>query len=483
MFYKILKTISAPSLGYVTLRYITYILQFLNAILLARCFGEYDFGVYSFMILIISYMQYSNLGINDSLNTEYAINKSDKIKATAIWDNAWTVNFLINIVLGIVCTVIFLCTDNLFTSYHFNEYRYALLGTCIIMNLSKIYTTYYRLNGKLVKINIQQILPNLTVFILLLIYWNDLSVSAITTALLISNAIALVIFRIGLPRIPKFSLNKTLSFLLIKRGITLLLYNLSFYLLTVIASSIVSIFYSVETFGYYSFANTLVNGVVTAGGAFMFIFYPKILNRLNTDSVAAVNLIQRIREVYIVFMDVISLVSILFVIVLTAILPQYGSAMVIMYSILILGRIINNASSGYATLLIAQGKENHLVRYGFLSVLFVGVSGIFIHYGNLSVEYIAISVAIASFLYTFLVVNKALCYINGSRSFSFIFREIFGMNKWLACLIIIFNVFLFRSYAVLITCVFIYMIINMQNIKKSWEKGLSIITDKNSLSF
>lgn len=482
MFYKILKTISAPSLGYVTLRYITYILQFLNAILLARCLGEYDFGVYSFMMLIISYMQYSNLGINDSLNTEYAINKSDKIKATAIWDNAWSVNFLINIVLGIVCTVIFLCTDNLFTSYHFNEYRYALLGTCVIMNLSKVYTTYYRLNGKLVKINIQQILPNLTVFILLLIYWNGLSVSAITTALLISNAIALVIFRINLPEVPKFRINKEF-FLLMKKGITLLLYNLSFYLLTVVASSLVSIFYSVEIFGNYSFANTLVNGVVMAGGAFMFIFYPKILNRLSMDTAVAIDLIRRIREVYIVFMDMISLVSILFVIALTAILPQYGSAMVIMYSILILGRIINNASTGYATLLIAQGKENHLVRYGFLSVLFVGVSGIFIHYGNLSVEYIAISVSLASFFYTFLVVNKALCYINGSRSFSFIFREIFGMNKWLACLIIIFNGFLFRSYAVLITCVFIYLIINVHNIKNSWRKGLLIITNKNALSF
>lgn len=483
MFYKILKIISTSSLGYVLLRYMTSALQFLNAILLARCLGDYNFGVYSFMMLVVSYMQYSNFGISDSLNTEYATNKSDIIKATAIWNNAWTVNFLINIFLGIICTVVFLYTDSLFTSYHFNEYRYVLLATCIVMNLSRMYTTYYRLNGKLVKINIQQILPNLTVFIVLLVYWKSLSVNAIAMALLISNALALTVYRINLPRIPKFSLNKTLTILLLKRGITLLLYNLSFYFLTIIASSLVSIFYSVEIFGYYSFANTLVNGVVMAGGAFLFIFYPKMLNRLNTDSVVAMNLIQRIREVYIVFMDMLSLVSILFVIALTIILPQYGSVMVIIYSILMLGRVINNASSGYATLLIAKGKEAHLVMYGFMSILFLGVLGILIYCWNLSVEYIAISVAIASLLYTFLVVNKALCYINGSCSLSFILREIFGMNKWLACLIILINVLIFRSYTILIVCVFIYLIVNMHNIKRSWERGLSIITDKNSLSF
>ncbi len=70
------KLVVAPSSTYVIIRYVTYAMQFANAILLARYLNEFYFGVYSFIMLVMQYMSYSNLGINESLNTEYAARKT-----------------------------------------------------------------------------------------------------------------------------------------------------------------------------------------------------------------------------------------------------------------------------------------------------------------------------------------------------------------------------------------------------------------------
>ena len=73
--YNILGLLRSPSSVYVIFRYGTYIVQFLNSILLAKALGDIKYGIYSFVFLIMQYMSYSNLGINESLNTEYAVSK------------------------------------------------------------------------------------------------------------------------------------------------------------------------------------------------------------------------------------------------------------------------------------------------------------------------------------------------------------------------------------------------------------------------
>lgn len=468
---------------YVIIRYVTYVIQFVNAVLLARYLNAFYFGIYSFIMLLMQYMSYSNLGINESLNTEYAAHKKDASQLNNLWNNAWSVNIVLNIVITLVCLILFEITDTLFTTYQFNDYKYLLLATCIAINLSKVYITYYKLHGALIKLNIQQILPNLAIFLLLIIYRKELTISNIVIVLFVSNVLSLLIFRIGVPVVPKFSLNKQWIVILIRRGITLLLYNLSFYFLTLLASSLVSVYYSVETFGCYSFANTLVNGVVMAGGAFLFIFYPKILNRLSAGNVEAIETIRKIREVYIVFMDLISLLSILCILVISSTVTQYGVKLVMMYAILMLGRIVNNASTGYAAFLIAKGKEHCLVVYGFLSVLVVAVCGVCVHWLDLSVETIALSVAVASFVYTYLVIRLARKILEEPISYRIILSEIFGMNKWLVCIIIIFNAFVLRSYIVLVVSMLVYCIINVKNIKRSVKIGVSVLSNKNALSF
>lgn len=147
LFKKFYNLAISPSSIYVIIRYITYIVQFANAVLLARYLNEFYFGIYSFIMLVMQYMSYSNLGINESLNTEYASHKNDTIQTTAIWNNAWSLNIVVNTIIAVGIGILFLTTDYLFPCYQFNNYKYLLLATCIIINLSKVYITYYKLWG------------------------------------------------------------------------------------------------------------------------------------------------------------------------------------------------------------------------------------------------------------------------------------------------------------------------------------------------
>lgn len=480
---KILSAGFAPASIYVIIRYATYALQFVNSMLLAHCLGVYNFGVYSFALLLMQYMTYSNLGIHNALNTEYAVHKADTLRLNDIWNNAWSINILQCAVIAGVCCLIFAFNDNLFPEYQFNDYRYILMATCIIVNLSMVYTTYYRLHGRLFKLNVWQLLPNLAIFLLVLIRREHLTVPHIIITFFLCHLGSLILLRIGVPSVPRFCIDKELAKTLVQRGIMLMIYNFSFTFLTMLASSVVSARFAVDTFGCYSFANTLVGGVVMAGSAFMFVFYPKILNRLQTGSTRAMEVIRKLREVYIVFLDLISLISVLGIIAVSAIVPQYGDELVTIFTILMLGRIINNASAGYDTLFVARGKEQYLVIYSFLSCIPVAVCGGCVRWLDSPVNAIALSVVAASLVYSTLVIWNAYKLIGTPKSLRTVIGEIFGMNKWIVCSTMVVDSLFPYYHIALIVGIVVYCAVNMKNIRRAVVSGITVLSIRNVLDF
>src|SRR5690606_7205562 len=109
------------------------------------------------------------------------------------------------------------------------------------------------------------------------------------------------------------NLTKTSTILLIKRGLFLLIYNLSFYFIIIAARSIVSYFYSVEDFALFDFANSLTNAITMFLGSISFLFYPKMLNKFshNSSSSTTIHLIEKVRKIYLTIAFLIILVGLL----------------------------------------------------------------------------------------------------------------------------------------------------------------------------
>lgn len=476
------RILTSPSFIYVILRYSTYALAFINTLLLAKFLGSYHYGIYSFILLVFSYMSYSNLGINDSLNTEYAKYKHKRI-SKYIWDSSWTINMVITILGSLIFYLVYCWNNDIFIEYHFKQYAFVLILTCAIINLQKIYITYYRLYGKLLKINIQQILPNITVFILAIFLNYNISINIIVWTLFITNLLSLLIFRIGVPHKPKILFRISLIKVLILRGISLLMYNFSFSLFILLASSIVSLYYSVSEFGCFSLSNSIANGVIMAGGAFLFIFYPKILNSFSRSNEECFTMIKKIKSIYVVSIDIICILTIPIVYGISFIYPQYALSLVRIYTILILGKCINNATTGYSAYLIASKKELLLTLYALIAVSIEwGIIRFFLSMGY-GMEYIALAVALGSLVYTVLIVITGLRKLSGYIDFRECLSEILGKGKWLVLAILyIYSFYLTNIYYLSITLIG-YYILNHHNINVAIKNGLEIIKNKNALNF
>ena len=274
----------SETLRYVFLRYVTYAIQFVITILLAKKLGENSFGIYSFILLFQQYASYANLGVNESLNVEYAkyYSKSE-VLSHSIWGASWLISTFLSVLLILIGYVFFLIYPNFGSSYDIQKYAILLLIYCSLTNQNKIYITYYKLHGQLWKLNVQQLLPNILLFCLIFLF-SKVNISLILIALIFGNFISLIIFRINMPGLMTWSTKIVIYVRLVSKGISLLLYNMSFYFITLTASSLVSYYYSVRDFGEYSLANSISNAVTMAGGAFLFIFYPKMISKFSTKN-------------------------------------------------------------------------------------------------------------------------------------------------------------------------------------------------------
>ena len=474
--------ITSKSLMYVILRYVTYALTFVNTLLLAKFLGGFEYGVYSFILLVMSYMTYSNLGMNESLNTEYAKFKHRKI-SKYIWDTAWSLNIIISVAGVLVFGGIYLFDRNLFSEYKFGEYALLVILTCGVINLARIFITFYKLYGKLIKLNIQQLLPNITIFVLIIILNSRITIMEIVWALFLTNLISLIIFRIGLPVEPRFFISFKLARTLLLRGVSLLMYNFSYSLFILLASSIISMKFTVTEFGCFSLSNSIANGVIMAGGAFLFIFYPRILNAMTRPKAECLNMINKIRSVYVIGINIICILSIPLVFVLSFFYPQYSISMVRIFSILMIGKCINNSMSGYSAYLIANKKERLMTVYALISVAVEWVIIEILLALDLGMDYIVLGIVFGSMIYTSLIVIEGLKGLKGYCNVREWSKEIFSSGNWLALLILVVYSFIWTNMYFLVVAFVCFYLIERQVINRAIKNGLSIIGNKNSLNF
>ena len=482
--YSHLKTLSkSPASIYVVLRYVTYGLQFINSILLVNTLGEYSYGIYGFILMFTVYALYFNLGLNESLNAEYALNKANKNLSSELWNTtlSFCITWYLILTLAAFATLHFL--PDIFSKYDFAEYGYLLIITCVLHNISTIYATLYKLHGKTIKVNIQQLLPQIGILIIIVFGKNVASINSVVTALLATNVISLLICLINPPEKFKFGFKCGTLGLLLKRGISLLLYNLSFQLLTILALSIVSFLYSVEQMGCYSLANSITNGVIMAGGAFLYIFSPKIINKMGESADACKVLIKKFEQIYNVFIDFISIISILFVWVISKFYPDYGDTFVIIYSILVAGRIINNASTGYSTFLIAIKKEHKLVASGIISICFSAFIYWLIYIYSGSIFWIPLTIFVSSIVFSWLVISLGQLELYHKIKISQTIGLTIGQYKWMIFSMVFIYAFICPSTYVLIVGLITYVLFNRSNILNSAKSGFKIVANKQALKF
>ncbi|PSK81342.1 hypothetical protein CLV93_110126 [Prolixibacter denitrificans] len=468
---------------YLSIRYLTYFLQFINSILLLHYLSSFDFGVYSFVLLLLSYYSYSNIGLNASLNTLLSIYKNRELLIKKIWYVALTLNIAIIVIIGSIVIIVNIVFPNLFTKYDYHAIAYKVFAIGILVNTNLLFVSLYRVFGIFHKINIQQILPQFALFLVILLLRKNVNIDTIVSVLVFSNMVVLVIMINKMPLPLKLGNNKVIAQTLLIRGFNLMLYNFSFRFITIAATTIVSIFYLSSELGYYSFANTFSNAIVMITGSLMFILYPKILNQFaSINQEKSIELIKKIRVLYITAVDLIGLSSILIIPIIASYSDKY-SPIIETYKILIAAQLILNNTSGYLQFLIAKKQERVLILYAIYGISSVFLIGLLVAWANLTFHLITIGVLVGVSTYTFFVINHSNKVLNKKNNVSEILKTIFSFPKLSITIILILSYLLNENYILPPLAVLFYIFINKKHIISLVHKTTAILRDNNFVNF
>jgi O-antigen/teichoic acid export membrane protein len=364
------KFVRSNVIQYVVLKYLGFGVQLINSMLIAKYLGLYYFGLYGFVQMILQYLTYTNFGIHFSYSVLGAdhqwADKRRELGNTALTITIYVGGFLL---------LAYLPSQSLdlFPKFNFGKYAFLIFLIAAFQHFNQLYVNIFRLYGVIGSINIYYLLIPLFQLAVVLMLEEEMLFWGLMYATLLANVVGLVIF---LKRLPA-SLGKvelpvhSHGGILLRRGIALMLYNLTFYGMVLAARTVASEHFSISEFGLFNFGNSVSNSIFLLLGSINFLIYPKLISVISKKNREELfPFIEKIRNLYLTFTILVVFLSLLFLPVLFYFLPQYERSFETL-QILLLGQLLINNSFGYSTLLVQKGKETHMTVIAAISIVII----------------------------------------------------------------------------------------------------------------
>lgn len=402
MLNKIAKILSNKIVLYLGSRYITYAVQFITSLIIANKLGPYYFGIYGFFLLLLSYVEYVNLGIPDSLNVLIVRNyENDQLTKDYI-------KTALTLVLGL-CGLIFIvgistffCDFDYLKKFEIEDYVILICVTGAIYHINCTFATISRLKNRLFEMSFQQTCIPIFVLLSVIIFDSKTLLVALVSSYVIGEALSLVLFLKS--RVVPFSgfYKKNLASELISSGFLLFLYNSCFFFIIIVVRTFISNKYSVEEFGYFTFSYLLANSFLMLFKAFMMVIYPKILYKLKSDDTQEnVRSIIFLRDNYMSISYGLIFCGIVFFPVLLKFFPEYNNTIFVL-DITSLS-VALTCSNIYVYYLMAQGYFKSLAIISAISLVVCILLSYALTQLGLSYEYMSFSLMGSYFTFSFLL--------------------------------------------------------------------------------
>ena len=473
------------SINYVILNYLSYFLTFLNSLLLGKYVGIEVFAAYGFILLFNQYLYYSSLGISYSTGTIIIAKKGNTCLSRIVLGNVIVVSLLLSIC---VVVLIFLLKEQLFylfVKYKIEQFFLLLVINALLINFNNTFMQLYRVYTKYAVINFNQLSIPLTIFIVLLIKKQNINVVDIVGIYVAMTFISLLFYILYIPILPIFKIRKKILCNILKRGINLLLYNMSFAFIGITGATFVSVFYSSYDFAQYKFAQNISSATIMITAAFTFLFYPKMLNKFSNSNHECSSLfIKRYENIYVSAYNMISFTFCLLTPFIGTIFQKF-TPMIPVYIFLIIGKIFSNQIGMKNIFIIAQKKEFALSNIGFVSIGIVVALSILFSVLRFSYIYIGLSIAIASFIYYYLSIKLFVSQIGQSGQVTMIrvLKNDFSYRLTLPIILLILSLFLNEYKYLPVLSFVVYCILNKSRIENVFLYLFKLIRNEKLLDF
>ena len=275
----------------------------------------------------------------------------------------------------------------------------------LIKQINQLYINIYRVYDRLKIINWAYIIPCIGEFIVLFTGNGERLLDNIMWAMVFSNGIVFIIFLVD----AKFSISNNIDIKatkkLVRRGIMLLLYNISFYFIVLVAKSYISSEFQIEDFAQYSFSYNISDAVMLLNSSVSFFIYPNLINKLSSSN-STNNSLLLMREMQQYYMIAASLVIIIALIAshfLQLIVPDYVKSEYIL-QILLLSQLLVANSFIMTTFLVQQKKELKLIILGVSTIIVLLFASHTIFNSTNNIMMVSYALPIAMFFYNIVLV-------------------------------------------------------------------------------
>jgi O-antigen/teichoic acid export membrane protein len=385
-----------------------------RGLLAAKFLGPQLLGVFGFLSLMLQYLAYCGLGLQYAINVELATDpKADHQSSISV---TLTLSALIALVLMIAGVAVQVFGLILFDKYSFHQYASVVGFTAGATVLQQVYTNIYRVYGRLAEVAISELFSAVVLIVVVFGFRAEALLSALLIGLALSAAFSIVLFMARAPFRLSLCLDQYWTRALLKMGLPLLFYNASFYLIAMVAQTVIGIYYSVIAMGYYTFAGSVANAILLGFNSISWVVFPNILARTRLDlpddetlrTTDRVNVLFGTGVFLVVFAGLLLLPALFFV--LPSYAPSYGAL-----TILLLSQGLLSSSFGYNCLAIARRRQMAVAKISLGSVLVVGCLAVLFGMLKLPFLWVAVAVLLGSFVFTALQSRLGASLIVGGR--------------------------------------------------------------------
>lgn len=419
------KILSDPKMMFVFTKYLTFGIYFFVSIILANKLGLFFFGVYGFIKLLMQYLSFSNLGVNYSsivcMSQQSSLNNREN---NSILVSSILSSFFFFTVIFVLLLILYpYIVEIVGNKYEIRGYFACIFIIVLFKQINLLFINVHRVYNKLKVINIAYLLPCLGELIVLPFASGEALLRLSLYSMIVSNSfVSLIFFSFPTFHMTFFFRLKTMS-MLVKRGIKLLIYNVSFYFISMISKSYISFFFSVSLFAQYSFAYNISDAVMLLNNSISFLIYPTLLKKLSCFSenrIETINYMIDVQNKYMLMANLISLLSYIFIPLIQFIVPDYKQSIDIL-AILLLAQLFIANTFTMSTYLVQQNKEIILINIGLISISFLILLNYLFHYLSNNILLISSTLVISMCVYNVLVALFVVKHLNISRK-DFLFK-------------------------------------------------------------
>lgn len=423
-------------------------------------------GIWGFINLVIMYFSQLNFGVPSSLNVIASKEKQNTDYVIRVFNNTISISSILIIISIIFFTLIRLFNIDFGAKFSFFTY---IIPTALIISfnfITPLFSNVLRIFGNIKEISISQSLVPLSMLAVSFFFKGQDLLWALLWSNMVALFITILVFLKVMPFKIGFDLNRDLIKVILSKGLVLFIYTSSFYFIIYSTRSIISEFYSVVEFGYFTFAFTLGNTVNMLLSSISFLVFPKVLNRMATLSNKEISLmLSKMRHTYIVSSH--ALIHFLIVVfpVFLYFFSQYQNCLQA-FRLIALTLVLYTNSFGYQGLLLAKSKERLIATLSTLALVINVICGYLIaQVFKLPYSYVIIATLISYLIYIYLLTYFGRKTIAESTRLIDVLKDFFPFSMFIPFVLsFIFSVLSLNSYWFIIP-LFLFLFLNFKSFK------------------